>query len=66
MPSSSNCRMTPYVIMNDHSEQLSVSYSTRQSISKESNGIQTLVDTSIRNPHIITRSFHRFTRAIQV
>ncbi len=66
MPSSLNGRTTPYVIMNDQSEQPSVSYSTRQSIPKESNGIQILVDTPLRNPHIITRSFHRFTRTIQV
>ena len=61
MPSSINDQMTPYVILNDHSEQPSVSYSNGQS-----NGIQTLTDTSIRNPHIIIRTFHRFTRAIQV
>jgi hypothetical protein len=70
MTSLLNHRTTPYVIINTQSQQRSVSYSTQQSDEKElhksENDIQTIVDTPLRNPHILTRSFYTFTRAIQV
>jgi hypothetical protein len=70
MESSSNHRTTPYVILNNQSQQPSVSYSARQSDKKElnkpGNGIQTIVDTPLENPHIVIRSFYYFTRSIQV
>jgi len=70
MESSLNHRSTPYVVMNDQSQQPSVFYSTRQShqneLNKPGNGIQTIVDTPLENPHIVLRSFYCFTRSIQV
>lgn len=59
MASPLNSRISPQIIINDKSEQPSVSYSTRPSLDKEinkyKNGIQTMIDTSIENSHQTTR-----------
>jgi hypothetical protein len=70
MVSTLNHQTASYVIMNHQSQHPSVSYSTQQSNQKElnklENGIQTIVDTPLQTPHIMTRSSYSFTRAIQV
>jgi hypothetical protein len=59
MASPLNNRISPQIIINDKSEQPSVSYSTRPSLDKEinkhENGIQTMIDTSLENSHQTTR-----------
>jgi len=70
MASLLNRRTAPHVVINNHSQPSSISYSTRQSNQKELNkpesGIQTIVNTPHGNPRDTPRSFYSLTRAIQV
>ena len=62
MSTPSNHQISPYVIIENRSEQARVSYSNGQSIPKESSKL----DHHMQNSYIVTRFFYRFSQAIQV